>query len=227
MGHAQIVLSGHDHNLQRHRPQRGLTQYVVGAGGPRALQPPPRQPDAGLGPRRRGRRPAHGPQAGARAARVPRPQGAPARPQPRVLLARIAFRPMDEPVVILCGGRGTRLREAHPDDPEAARGDRRPADPLARDPDLRRPGLHPLRALPRPQGRPDRASSSQSGGLPEGPRHRVRRHGRGDPHRRAHRARARPARGAAASAPPTPTAWRTSTSPRCSTSMRATARSRR
>ena len=41
-----------------------------------------------------------------------------ARPQPRVLLARrsrarrpVAFAPMDEPVVILCGGRGTRLRE--------------------------------------------------------------------------------------------------------------------
>jgi hypothetical protein len=32
-GHARIVLSGHDHNLQRHRPQRGITQYVDGAGG--------------------------------------------------------------------------------------------------------------------------------------------------------------------------------------------------
>jgi Calcineurin-like phosphoesterase len=32
-GHARIVLAGHDHNLQRHRPRRGLTQYVVGAGG--------------------------------------------------------------------------------------------------------------------------------------------------------------------------------------------------
>jgi calcineurin-like phosphoesterase family protein len=32
-GHARIVLSGHDHNLQRHSPQRGLVQYVVGAGG--------------------------------------------------------------------------------------------------------------------------------------------------------------------------------------------------
>jgi hypothetical protein len=32
-GHARIVLSGHDHNLQRHRPQGGLVQYVVGAGG--------------------------------------------------------------------------------------------------------------------------------------------------------------------------------------------------
>ena len=33
VGRAQIVLTGHDHNLQRHRPQRGLRQYVVGAGG--------------------------------------------------------------------------------------------------------------------------------------------------------------------------------------------------
>jgi acid phosphatase type 7 len=33
VGRAQIVLAGHDHNLQRHRPQRGLRQYVVGAGG--------------------------------------------------------------------------------------------------------------------------------------------------------------------------------------------------
>ncbi len=32
-GRARIVLAGHDHNFQRHRPQRGLTQYVVGAGG--------------------------------------------------------------------------------------------------------------------------------------------------------------------------------------------------
>jgi hypothetical protein len=32
-GHARVVLSGHDHNLQRHRPQKGLTQYVIGAGG--------------------------------------------------------------------------------------------------------------------------------------------------------------------------------------------------
>jgi calcineurin-like phosphoesterase family protein len=32
-GHARIVLAGHDHNLQRHSPQRGLVQYVVGAGG--------------------------------------------------------------------------------------------------------------------------------------------------------------------------------------------------
>ncbi|HEX6583738.1 MAG TPA: metallophosphoesterase [Thermoleophilaceae bacterium] len=32
-GHARVVLSGHDHNLQRHQRQRGLVQYVVGAGG--------------------------------------------------------------------------------------------------------------------------------------------------------------------------------------------------
>lgn len=34
-GHARVMLAGHDHNLQRHRPQRGITQYVVGAGGRR------------------------------------------------------------------------------------------------------------------------------------------------------------------------------------------------
>ena len=32
-GRARAVLSGHDHNLQRHSRQRGLVQYVVGAGG--------------------------------------------------------------------------------------------------------------------------------------------------------------------------------------------------
>jgi hypothetical protein len=32
-GHARVVLSGHDHNLQRHRARRGIRQYVVGAGG--------------------------------------------------------------------------------------------------------------------------------------------------------------------------------------------------
>jgi hypothetical protein len=32
-GHARIVLNGHDHNLQRHSPQRGIVEYVVGAGG--------------------------------------------------------------------------------------------------------------------------------------------------------------------------------------------------
>jgi hypothetical protein len=32
-GRARIMLSGHDHNLQRHRPQSGIAQYVAGAGG--------------------------------------------------------------------------------------------------------------------------------------------------------------------------------------------------
>lgn len=32
-GHATLVLSGHDHNLQRFAPVDGLTQYVIGAGG--------------------------------------------------------------------------------------------------------------------------------------------------------------------------------------------------
>jgi hypothetical protein len=33
IGHARVVLSGHDHNLQRHRPIQGLVEYVVGAAG--------------------------------------------------------------------------------------------------------------------------------------------------------------------------------------------------
>jgi hypothetical protein len=32
-GRARVVINGHDHNLQRHHPRRGLVQYVVGAGG--------------------------------------------------------------------------------------------------------------------------------------------------------------------------------------------------
>jgi hypothetical protein len=32
-GHARLVLSGHDHVMQRFRPLDGLTQYVAGSGG--------------------------------------------------------------------------------------------------------------------------------------------------------------------------------------------------
>lgn len=32
-GHTRLVLSGHDHNLQRFAPVDGMTQYVIGAGG--------------------------------------------------------------------------------------------------------------------------------------------------------------------------------------------------
>ena len=32
-GHATMVLSGHDHNMQRAYPRDGITQYVSGAGG--------------------------------------------------------------------------------------------------------------------------------------------------------------------------------------------------
>jgi len=32
-GHAAIVLTGHDHNMQRFRPQDGIVHYVSGAGG--------------------------------------------------------------------------------------------------------------------------------------------------------------------------------------------------
>ncbi len=46
---------------------------------------------------------------------------------------------------------------AHRGDPQAARRDRRPADRLARDPALRRPGVSPLHPRDRLQGRADRA----------------------------------------------------------------------
>lgn len=32
-GHARIVVSGHDHNMQRYKPVDGIAQYVSGAGG--------------------------------------------------------------------------------------------------------------------------------------------------------------------------------------------------
>ena len=48
-GHARIVLSGHDHNLQRHHPQKGLTQYVVGAGGRGRYQLHPGDPTLAWG----------------------------------------------------------------------------------------------------------------------------------------------------------------------------------
>ena len=32
-GHARIVLNGHDHNMQRFRPQGGVMEFVSGAGG--------------------------------------------------------------------------------------------------------------------------------------------------------------------------------------------------
>jgi hypothetical protein len=32
-GHARIVISGHEHSLQRLRRRDGMTQYVAGAGG--------------------------------------------------------------------------------------------------------------------------------------------------------------------------------------------------
>jgi len=37
-GRARLVLSGHDHNLQRFRPVDGMTQFVVGAGGRSSYQ---------------------------------------------------------------------------------------------------------------------------------------------------------------------------------------------
>ena len=37
-GRAAIVVSGHDHNMQRFAPIDAITQYVSGAGGPQALR---------------------------------------------------------------------------------------------------------------------------------------------------------------------------------------------
>lgn len=32
-GRARVLIAGHDHDMQRHRPQAGLTQFVAGSGG--------------------------------------------------------------------------------------------------------------------------------------------------------------------------------------------------
>jgi hypothetical protein len=33
VGHATIVLNGHEHNMQRFKPRHGITEFVSGAGG--------------------------------------------------------------------------------------------------------------------------------------------------------------------------------------------------
>ena len=120
-------------------------------------------------------------------------------------------------------GRDPLRRARHPAagadavDPEGAGRDRRPADPLARDPDLRRAGLRRFLLLTGYRASRSRSSSPATRVAGAG-RGRVRRHRPRHADRRADRGRARTGSAAGPSAPPTPTASPTSTSPRCSPS---------
>ena len=102
--------------------------------------------------------------------------------------------------------------------PEGAGRDRRPADPLARDPDLRGAGVRALPARDRLHGRGGRGVRARRERWPDGVRGRVRRHRARHADRGADRARSASGSAAGTSAPPTPTASPTSTSARCSTS---------
>ena len=115
-------------------------------------------------------------------------------------------------VVILCGGRGTRLQEHTAVDPQAAGRDRRPADRLARRPDLRRAGLRRFVLLHRLQGRADRGVRAPPSAGPTASTVRCLDTGLDTPTGGRIAPAARRARRPAASARPTPTAWPTSTS---------------
>ena len=135
--------------------------------------------------------------------------GRPAEPTPASVIL-----PADEPALGDPGGDPLRWARdapagAHGVDPQAAGRDRRPADRLARDPDLRRPGLHGLRPGHRLPGRADRGVRRRAR-LAARRARRVRRHRPRHPDRRADPRAARAAWAPAASARPTPTAWPTS-----------------
>jgi glucose-1-phosphate cytidylyltransferase len=77
--------------------------------------------------------------------------------EPALAMPAPALDPADIPVVILCGGMGTRLREASEKLPKPLVDIGGPADPLARHEDLRPPRLPQVRPVPGLQERADQA----------------------------------------------------------------------
>ena len=107
------MLSGHDHNLQRHRASAGSSSTWSAPAGAARYKLHPRPLDDGLGHGQASTAPcawSSGPASALLEFRAPSGRLLD-RSFSDVLLASVAFRPMDETVVILCGGRGTRLRE--------------------------------------------------------------------------------------------------------------------